>query len=93
VKKWKDRSTIDSTEDIDYDIDDVDFSDSPNESEMHGKAAELQWLEVSSKIVEYNWLPEERKYLNINDKKCVEDNLFGIYSPYIKKLQLIILEN
>jgi hypothetical protein len=87
-KKWTDRDTIDSTEDIDYDIDDIDFSDSLNESEMHGKVAELQWLEASSEIVDYNWIPEERKYLNIDDKKCVEDNLFGIYSPHIKKVTI-----
>ena len=60
---------------------------------MNAVAPEMQWLESSSDIVNYNWLPEERKFLDINGKKCVEDNLFGIYSQHIKKITIEYIRN
>ena len=42
---------------------------------------------MKSSIIEYNFLPEERKFLK-NSDTCVEDNLCGIYSPLIKKINV-----
>ena len=53
----------------------------------------MQWLESSSDILEYNFIPEERKFLNIKEKKCVEDNLYGIYHEHIKKITIEYIRN
>lgn len=50
---------------------------------------ELQFLEKSSNITDYNFIPEEKKFLDLKSNTCVEDNLYGIYSPLIKKINSI----
>ena len=66
----------------------VNSADIINESSLNSVEPSLQWLESSSDIVDYNWIPEERKFLNLKEKTCVEDNLFGIYSQHIKKITI-----
>jgi len=39
----------------------VDFIDVINENQIKPVAPAMQWLQASSAIVEYNWLPEVRK--------------------------------
>jgi len=60
-------------EDVNNEIMDVNFVSVVNSSTMKPVAPSMQWLEASSNIVQYNWLPEERKYLNLKNNTCVED--------------------
>jgi len=71
----------------------VNFIDIVNESSLKSVKPEIQWLQSSSDIVEYNFIPEERKFLNIKEKKCVEDNLYGIYHEHIKKITIEYIRN
>ena len=44
----------------------------------------MQFLRAAS-IVNYEFIPEERKYLKF-ENRCAEDNILSIYCPLIKKL-------
>ena len=92
IKTIKNQKTIDSLEYITYSND--EFNDDDDEfkvvdtSKLKAKKTEIEWLEKSTSIIDYNFIPEERKYLNVNENKCVEDNLYGIYSEHIKKITI-----
>ena len=81
-------ATSDSSGDvtIDEDDDNIEIINIIDEHGMTPRETELQWL-TSSSILPYNFLPEERKFLKDNNT-CVEDNLCGIYSPLIKKINV-----
>jgi len=79
-EKTVDDGTVDSIEFINAYNNNADFIDIIVESSMKPVSASMQWLEASSDIVKYNWLPEEQKYLDLNNNTCVENNLVGIYS-------------
>ena len=92
IKTIKHQKTIDSLEHITYSNDEFNDDDDEIEvidtSKLKAKKTEIEWLEKSTSIIDYNFIPEERKYLNVNENKCVEDNLYGIYSEHIKKITI-----
>ena len=69
---------------ITYTVENVRINSVVNASNMQSMQPSMQFLRAAS-IVNYEFIPEERKYLKF-ENTCAEDNILAIYTPLIKKL-------
>ena len=69
---------------INYTVKNVTINSVVNASNMQSMEPSMQFLRAAS-IVNYEFIPEERKYLKF-ENTCAEDNILSIYCPLIKKL-------
>ena len=68
---------------ITYTVENVTINSVVNASNMQSMQPSMQFLRAAS-IVNYEFIPEERKYLKF-ENTCAEDNILSIYCPLIKK--------